>query len=64
MSERARKLQARLDIWSTPGAGTEVELVIPAAIAYRGDMHAAASTWWRRMAYVLTGAGVAKVVDP
>lgn len=63
MRERARKIQGRVDIWSTPGAGTEIELVVPAAIAYRSDTHAADSTWWRRMAYALTGAGAAEVVD-
>ena len=36
MRERARKMGARLDIWSRPGAGTEVELRIPASSAYRG----------------------------
>ena len=34
MYERARNVQARLSIWSKPGAGTEVELTIPAYIAY------------------------------
>ena len=32
--ERARAVQAELKIWSRAGAGTEIELVIPAAIAY------------------------------
>jgi signal transduction histidine kinase len=36
MRERARKIGARLDIWSRPGNGTEVDLRIPASIAYRG----------------------------
>ena len=64
MRERARKLQARLDIWSTPGAGTEVELVIPAAIAYRGASRTVVSTWWHRIAHAFAGTGVAEVVDP
>ena len=34
MYERARNVQARLSIWSKPGAGTEVELTTPAYIAY------------------------------
>jgi signal transduction histidine kinase len=34
MRERARALGGRLSIWSHAGAGTEVELVIPAKIAY------------------------------
>lgn len=35
MRERARKIGAHLQLWSRPGAGTEVELVVPAATAYR-----------------------------
>ena len=34
MYERAKNIHARLSIWSRPGAGTEVELTIPAYIAY------------------------------
>lgn len=39
MRERARMISARLAIWSAPGAGTEIELTVPAASAYRS--HAA-----------------------
>jgi signal transduction histidine kinase len=35
MRERARKLGAHIDIWSRPDAGTEVELRVPGAMAYR-----------------------------
>jgi signal transduction histidine kinase/ligand-binding sensor domain-containing protein len=35
MRERALRIGAHLDIWSRPGAGTEVELTVPAATAYR-----------------------------
>src|SRR5215469_3301196 len=34
MRERAQKVGAHLDVWSRTGAGTEVELRIPAGIAY------------------------------
>jgi signal transduction histidine kinase len=34
MRERAGQIGARLDIWSEVGAGTEVELRIPGAVAY------------------------------
>jgi signal transduction histidine kinase len=34
MRERAQQIGAELDIWSQAGAGTEVELRIPASIAY------------------------------
>jgi ligand-binding sensor domain-containing protein/signal transduction histidine kinase len=32
--ERAKRFGARLDFWSEAGAGTEVELTVPASIAY------------------------------
>lgn len=34
MRERAKRLGAQLDVWSRPGAGTEVDLRIPANVAY------------------------------
>jgi signal transduction histidine kinase len=34
MRERAQKIGAHLEIWSRPGSGTEMELTIPAAVAY------------------------------
>jgi ligand-binding sensor domain-containing protein/signal transduction histidine kinase len=34
MRERANHIGAKLDIWSKPGAGTEVDLSIPGSIAY------------------------------
>jgi signal transduction histidine kinase len=35
MRERANNMGAKLDLWSRPESGTEVELTVPAAIAYR-----------------------------
>ena len=37
MRERAKKIGARMVIWSEAGAGTEVELTVPARIAYAGS---------------------------
>jgi signal transduction histidine kinase len=34
MRERARKLGANFEVWSKPGAGTEVDLRVPAPVAY------------------------------
>lgn len=34
MRERARTLHSSLTVWSSPGAGTEIELVVPAELAY------------------------------
>jgi signal transduction histidine kinase len=48
MRERAEKLRARLGIWSKPGAGTEVEIRVPAAIAYRQSARSRHSRWWRK----------------
>jgi signal transduction histidine kinase len=36
MRERAQKMGARISIGSRPGAGTEIELTVPARLAYRG----------------------------
>lgn len=35
MRERAAQIGAKLDVWSKPGAGTELDLRIPARIAYQ-----------------------------
>ena len=40
MRERARRIGANLELWSRPGAGTEVELKVPAAT----------TSWFRRSA--------------
>lgn len=36
MKERAAQVGAKLDVWSKPGSGTELDLRIPARIAYQG----------------------------
>jgi signal transduction histidine kinase len=37
MRERAKRIGGQLDVWSEPGAGTEVELRIPGSIAFRAS---------------------------
>jgi signal transduction histidine kinase len=37
MRERAKSFGGKLAVWSEHGAGTEIELIVPAAIAYRGS---------------------------
>jgi len=37
MRERARNFGGKLEVWSEQGAGTEIELIVPAAIAYGGS---------------------------
>jgi signal transduction histidine kinase/ligand-binding sensor domain-containing protein len=39
MRERARALSAMLDVWSRPGAGTEIELQVPGPAAYARRPH-------------------------
>lgn len=34
MQERAKAIRAELKIWSRTGAGTEVELIVPATLAF------------------------------
>ncbi len=36
--ERAQQIGARLDFWSEAGAGTEVQLTVPASVAYGKDI--------------------------
>jgi signal transduction histidine kinase len=37
MRERAKNIGGRFEMWSEPGAGTEIEITIPAAVAYRRE---------------------------
>jgi len=46
MRERAHKIGSQLNIWSNPGAGTEIELPIPAEVAYRDSEK---ESLWRRI---------------
>jgi signal transduction histidine kinase len=46
MRERAKKIRARFEVWSRPGAGTEIELSVPARIAYIRSGRRRA--WWPR----------------
>jgi signal transduction histidine kinase/ligand-binding sensor domain-containing protein len=46
--ERAQKLGVRLDFWSEAGAGTEVQLTAPAAVAYENSRGGARFTLFRK----------------
>ena len=50
MYERARKIGAHLEVWSRRGVGTEVEVRVPASIAYRPDSNISRWQWLRRLA--------------
>ena len=54
MRERAEVVGGRLDLWSKPDAGTQIELSIPAGIAYDGF---AQRSW---LSQVLPGRGPSK----
>jgi len=47
MRERAVRIGAQLELWSRPGAGTEVGLTIPATMAYR-SLAKSKGSWFRR----------------
>jgi len=48
MRERAAKIRAQLTVWSKPAAGTEVDLRVPADVAYRRPQNAPRRTRsWR-----------------
>jgi signal transduction histidine kinase len=50
MHQRARKMGAHLEVWSRAGLGTEVELRVPASIAYCSSNHASRWRWLRLLA--------------
>jgi signal transduction histidine kinase len=50
MYERARKIGAHLEVWSRRGVGTEVEVRVPASIAYRSRGDVSRWQWLRRLA--------------
>jgi len=47
MRERASKIGGHLDIWSRPGAGTEIELRVPAIAAYASKSRRSVPRWRR-----------------
>jgi signal transduction histidine kinase len=47
MRERGGKIGARLDIWSAPGAGTEIDIRLPASLAYQQSVTLARFRWGR-----------------
>lgn len=47
--ERAQRIGARLDFWSQSGAGTEVELTVPAVIAYESSSNTPRFKLFRRI---------------
>jgi ligand-binding sensor domain-containing protein/signal transduction histidine kinase len=48
MRERAERIGGQLELWSRPATGTEIELIVPAAAAYRTRRGKSKSPWFRR----------------
>jgi nitrate/nitrite-specific signal transduction histidine kinase len=48
MRERSNLSGGKLSIWSRPGAGTEVELLIPRKLAYAESGRSDKVSWWKR----------------
>ncbi len=53
MRERARKIGGHFELWSRPGAGTEIQVRIPGAIAYRREK-ATNQSWFRKLLSTLS----------
>jgi signal transduction histidine kinase len=53
MRERALRIGARLDLWGSAGSGTEVELRVPASVAYLAQSRRS----WRQLVRRIVGAG-------
>jgi signal transduction histidine kinase len=49
MRERVREIGGHMELWSRTGAGTEIEVRIPSAIAYRGSDAKYRPAWFRRL---------------
>jgi len=48
MRERAVKIRGQLQIWSTHNGGTEIDLRVPASVAYSDVWRPVRRPWWRR----------------
>jgi len=58
MRERAKSIGGQLEVWSEKGAGTELELTVPAKVAYRG--RGGRARWWLRFRHRLTSGATYK----
>jgi hypothetical protein len=57
MHERAERIGARLKVWSREGIGTEVELSVPADIAFRFPSSDRRLKWFNRISRRKAGVG-------
>src|SRR5713101_5320696 len=49
MRERAERIGARLTVWTRPAGGTEIELSVPAALAFESKSSDGASNWFVKL---------------
>jgi ligand-binding sensor domain-containing protein/signal transduction histidine kinase len=49
MRERAERIGARLTVWTRPAGGTEIELSVPAALAFESKSSNGASNWFVKL---------------
>jgi signal transduction histidine kinase len=49
MRERVSRIGGKLEIWSRPGAGTEIEVRVPGSIAYSDHERKLSQRWIRRL---------------
>ncbi len=49
MRERAERIGARLTVWTRPAGGTEIELSVPAALAFESKSANGASRWFVKL---------------
>jgi signal transduction histidine kinase/ligand-binding sensor domain-containing protein len=49
MRERAERIGARLTVWTRPAGGTEIELSVPAALAFESKSPGGASKWFVKL---------------
>jgi signal transduction histidine kinase len=47
--ERAERIGAQIDFWSEPGAGTEVQVTVPATVAYETSQDSLGSRLLRKV---------------
>jgi nitrate/nitrite-specific signal transduction histidine kinase len=57
MRERAERIGAKLQVWSRPTAGTEVELSVPSHVAFQSPSSRRAAAWLSKL-YSRKSAGV------
>jgi signal transduction histidine kinase/ligand-binding sensor domain-containing protein len=64
MRERVSRIGGRMDLWSRVGGGTEIEIRIPGAIAYRHRERQSGLRWFRNLLSQFLSRGKTDSLDP